>query len=224
MSRDVPQSLEGMRERLVHGVVFGGVRLFATGLRKGRFKKEFDLELCVGHGEQQEHLLFLKGFEGWMPDYRPWVELFSIQFTVSRGDKRIEFADSEVEAGLLSLVASSLGPGSHVFVEYYGDDETRKSLEMNVPPAATRLGYKLLQLGFTWFKDWYFPEGFLEGGQKLQAQKPLDEVSRVRQLRSLGERLQAFLRSHSDTEGDTPLSRSVVRAGAVLKSVDERLA
>ncbi|MHA1209321.1 MAG: DUF1122 family protein [Candidatus Freyarchaeota archaeon] len=49
------------------------------------------------------------------------------------------------------------------------------------PPS---LGYKLFQLGFTWFKDWYFAEGFWEGGVKLQGEKT-NEQNRNRQLEKI---------------------------------------
>lgn len=59
-----------------------------------------------------------------------------------------------------------------MFVEYEWDHVTIRELEFGIPPALSRLGYKLLVRGFTWFKDWYYPEGFMEGGRKLQAEKP----------------------------------------------------
>ena len=49
---------------------------------------------------------------------------------------------------------------------------------MGFPPALTRQGYRLLEYGFTWSKDWYFSEGGHEGGQKIQGEKPLHERAR----------------------------------------------
>ncbi len=223
MNTAMTRTLEEMRERLTDGIQFDGVRMFGKRLKKGRFEKEFDIDVYLRKGGEEEHLLFLKGFDGWMPDYRPWVELFGIQSSVAIGKERIEFADSVIEAELLSLVAGFLGPGSHIFVEYYGDDETRLALEMSVPPAATRLGNELLKLDFTWFKDWYFPEGFLEGGQKLQAQKSLDKESRVRQFLRLREGLQNFREAHPHVQPDTLLSRSLVRAAGALELIEQHL-
>jgi hypothetical protein len=223
MTVRVTQSLEGLRERLTEGIPLDGLTLFAKRPKAGRFRREFDLDVCLREGAEEEHLLFLKAFTGWMPDYRPWVELFGIRFSLPLGKQQIEFADSAIETELLSLVADFLEPASHIFVEYYGDDETRRALEAGVPPAATRLGHKLFQLDFTWFKDWYFPEGFLEGGQKLQAQRPLDEESRARQLLKIREGLERFLAAHRDVRTEILLLRSFFRAEACLEFIERRL-
>ena len=57
-----------------------------------------------------------------------------------------------------------------------------KALELSVPPHLTRLGYLLLKNGFTWLKDWYFPEGFREGAPKLQGEKSLNKDVFMRHL------------------------------------------
>lgn len=66
-------------------------------------------------------------------------------------------------------------------------------LQSGFPPATTRLGFKLFENGFTWFKDWYFPEGFMEGGQKLQGEKTSDMESKNRQLIQILKEIKSFL-------------------------------
>ena len=68
---------------------------------------------------------------------------------------------------------------------YIRDDETRKMLYYNFHLVETPLGLALLSSGFTWFKDWYFPEGGNEGFPKLQSNKPLDITEAIRQLREI---------------------------------------
>jgi hypothetical protein len=64
-------------------------------------------------------------------------------------------------------------------------------------------------LGFTWFKDWYFPEGGNEGGQKLQGEKPLDKKSRERHLMRIHDEVMFFLSGIEKYDKD---ERYVIRA------------
>jgi len=52
--------------------------------------------------------------------------------------------------------------------------------------------------GFRWFKDWYFPEGGLEGGQKLQANKPMDERHNCERIDATVKELTDFLDKNKD--------------------------
>ena len=93
----------------------------------------------------------------------------------------------------LKIFANSLGNGEKIYVEYIDDKETSFGLTYNFPPAITRLGYILFNLGFTWFKDWYFPEGGSEGGQKLQGEKPLNEEFKKKHLKKIHKDVEIFL-------------------------------
>lgn len=68
-----------------------------------------------------------------------------------------------------------LPAGGKLFVTYIRDNETREMLYKGFSPPDTPLGFSLLKAGFTWFKDWYYPEGGNEGSPKLQANKPLNK-------------------------------------------------
>ena len=61
-------------------------------------------------------------------------------------------------------------------VVYLNHIETNLGLQKGVPPPITELGYLLWNAGCTWFKDWYFSEGFREGDVKLQGEKPLNKI------------------------------------------------
>ncbi len=100
------------------------------------------------------------------------------------------FADLVVhDDSVLHDVVEALGPGASVMVAY-GGDETEKELRRKTPPQATPLGLALLRAGCRWFKDWYFPEGGMEGGTKLQGTVPLDEEHRRRAARRLLDELE----------------------------------
>jgi hypothetical protein len=139
-------------------------------------------DLCLRREGGDEHLLCLAIFPGRKPHLRPWVELFCLP---DKDDAIKSYYGSDLETSLLSLLSSALGPGDRIFVEYQEDCETARALALGVPPALTRLGYKLFLLGFTWFKDWYFSEGGREGSQKLQAEKPINSDARRAQMERL---------------------------------------
>ncbi len=141
-----------------------GTVLTTKDLGPGRYIEERDLEVFVRKGNDEQHLLYLKVFNGRPPYYRPWIEVFGI-------NPDVEFFGTFIEDTVFKKLSEALGPGESIFIEYGLDHETRSALQRGQPPEKTRLGSKLLQLGFRWFKDWYFPEGAMEGGQKLQAQK-----------------------------------------------------
>lgn len=101
------------------------------------------------------------------------------------------------DTSILVDVANMLGPGASLMVAY-GGDGTEWALRRKVPPQATPLGLVLLEAGCRWFKDWYFPEGGMEGGTKLQGTVPLDEVRRLEGAGKLLEELEAW------REGDSP--------------------
>ncbi|MCS7171517.1 MAG: DUF1122 family protein [Aquificaceae bacterium] len=122
---------------------------------KGRFVEEENITLEV----LGRRIMHLKAFYGRKPYWKEWVELFHID---------PEFFGSELEDKLYRILSRYF---RRIFVEYYEDKRTLKELISGMPPEKTRLGLKLLALGYRFFKDWYYPEGWMEGGCKLQAEK-----------------------------------------------------
>jgi len=187
--------------------------------KKGRFLEEVNYELRLGFGTGAR-LLALKCFAGRPPYYAKWVEVFAVLPEIDVEGRKIPFAGSELEALLLDLLARELEGGEALFVEYIYDPETSKLLELGAPPVVTRLGFLLFQFGFTWFKDWYFPEGFMEGGPKLQCEKPVGEEARFKHLAKLREEVAAFIpelhRLSSDTKLGAEAARALNRARAIL--------
>ncbi|MFW6173646.1 MAG: DUF1122 family protein [Elusimicrobiota bacterium] len=185
-------SLKNVIKDIIGGIKINGFTVYAKKFTTGRFKEEINLDLYLKSSVYDEHLLYIRVYYGLKPYYRPWVEFFDINNCIKMGTM-IKYLDSKIEEYLLEFFSSSLGPGGKIYVEYIGDEETSYGLTYSFPPAVTRLGYKLFNLGFTWFKDWYFPEGGTEGGQKLQGEKPLNKKSESRQLMKIREEILIFL-------------------------------
>ncbi|BFI76404.1 DUF1122 family protein [Sulfurisphaera ohwakuensis] len=107
--------------------------------------------------------------------YLPWLEIDYSPWLRKEG----------IEDEFFKFIYNFLPAGGKLFVTYVRDKETREMLLKGYSPVDTPLGFSLLKAGFTWFKDWYYPEGGNEGSPKLQANKPLSKDEEIRQLRQL---------------------------------------
>ncbi|MDQ4081303.1 MAG: DUF1122 family protein, partial [Actinomycetota bacterium] len=145
----------------------------------------------------------LKYFAG-RPSARvsPWIEA-----AVARDE-------DELAAEVVRALAAILPAGGYLMVGY-GDDETERGLKRRFPPVVTPLGKALFDAGATWFKDWYYPEGWLEGGLKLQGNKPVSEEARRAHLAELATELEEWLPRVEGVD-DAIARRARERAGAVL--------
>jgi len=200
-------------KQLERGLRVSDYILYVDTVTAGRFREETDLDLYVRNGTHKAHVLYVKIFDGRRPWYKPWIELFGIDRNITINSASIPYIDSAFERRLLTTFSSALSAGENIFVDYHNDVETKKQLAAGFPAVVTRLGSKLHSLGFTWFKDWYFPEGYMEGEQKLQAEKPLDGGSRNRHLREIRASVETFLDSaRGDTRRDQYYQRAVKRA------------
>ncbi len=215
--------VDPLKALIRNGIRVSSYTVRAARVRQGRFAEEINADVVIEKGACREDLLHMKIFTGRPPYYRPWIEVFGIAPEPRICGKTIKYFDSPVEDVVLKTVADALEGGERLFVEYYRDVETMKALELGVPPPATRLGHKLFVLGFTWFKDWYFPEGFMEGGPKLQAEKALNEYQRNEALRKILGELEAFVESNQRSANEYVL-RSVERARQIIKQIRAVLA
>lgn len=204
-------TLREIEGKLIEGLKADKLRLTAVKL-PSRLPHVLQLQLFAERKGEREHLLYAKLYMG-RGHYRPWVELSGIN-PLPLG---MQYFNSALEDALLSLFSSALGPGEHIFVSYVEDLETKRALYFGTPVPATRLGFKLFTLGFTWFKDWYFPEGLKEGGEKLQAEKPLSEEQKREHLEEIRAQLISYLES-------SPLSKKESeRARAVLNVIEREM-
>lgn len=212
------------------GIDAGVARAYAINVKPCGPKGIMNSEIYLRDGPVEDRLLCMAYYPGQKPHYRPWIELFCIHENIAGAP----YFGSEVEERLLEFLCAALGPGGKIFIEYYHDRETYCGLALGIPPAITRQGYKLLSLGFTWFKDWYFAEGGHEGGQKLQAEKPLDENARRKHMQRIKAEVEAFLErsvdwqveskgeEYKDKEGEAReyLQRARERAQELLADID----
>jgi len=151
----------------------------------GRFREEISVEYYIGYGNSWSRLLALKLFMGRPPFYRRWVEVFLVMPRIELRGRVIVFLGSDLERDFIDCLSQKVLPAEKLFIEYLYDAETAKALELGVPPHLTRLGFMLFENGFTWFKNLYYPEGFMEGGPKLQAEKPIGGEAKIKQLKEL---------------------------------------
>jgi len=175
----------------------------------------FALSLKNHDGRISAPIIEGRYFEGRGKWIRPWLE---IEYR-SHNDFDIELSrDSEIR--LFEALSSILPPGGHLMVKYGELKDTARALTVNVPPPATPLGFLFWQAGFRWFKDWYFPEGWMEGGEKLQGNKPLNEEQEQKRIAETFVELRSFLDGKFDWE-DELLGRCRKLAEEVLSSVKE---
>lgn len=162
------------------------IRVF--NLRMGRFVEERDFELFMedknGHISRYP-IIYGKYFGGRGKWYPVWLEItYRPIFNIGgkkKNDRQLQL-EANQEDVLFRYLSELIPNGGRIFVMYTTAGlETIKSIfERSIPPMLTDLGFLLWKNGFRWFKDWYYAEGWLEGGQKLQANKPLNEEIRYK--------------------------------------------
>ncbi len=210
----------GFLDVLSNGLSVGDYRVKVLRFSRGRFREELNVTIGLVLGNDVSELLYMKVFTGRPPFYRPWIEVFGIRSVIRISGIELRYFDSRVEDKFLELISSAIEPGDRLFIEYYNDYETLKALELGVPPVATRLGFKLFMNGFTWFKDWYYPEGFMEGNPKLQAEKPLTPRDKLRHLDSIRRELNGFIKSYSSLAKIEVIAKSISRAKRILDEIN----
>ncbi len=203
---------------------------------RGRFKEEmiFNIMIKVNHdfkaGENIRDILIKKflfsrviWFTGRKPWYLPWMEVSYVPEIMIEKNNTIRVSEKEWDQLLIRVLSNMLPPGSHIMITYDNHHDVLMELEKNVPVVATRIGYLLFLSGFTWFKDWYFPEGLKEGNVKIQGEKPLDHESETRHLKNLMLSIENFLDESRHLE-EPFFERPVYRANKILAIVKKKLA
>lgn len=165
----------------------------------GRFNNEirFEIFLVEENTMTEQPVVHGRYFAG-EGYYRPWLEVHYNE-TVRLNSDNLSLMEEGLDEKLFKHLSDLLPPASHIMVFYSNYPETEKSLSVGVPPSATYIGYLLFMAGCTWFKDWYFPEGFMEGGVKLQGNKSLNNSHRRKALGKLKSELLQFLNKEGET-------------------------
>ncbi len=164
--------------------------IYCSEPKQGRFREEFNVDIFLSLKEKNFPLVHAKVFLG-RGYYRDWIEIFGINANIPD----FSFFGSTAEEKILDIFSSLT---SRLFVEYFEDKETAKELSLGVPVYLSRLGFEIAKRGFTWFKDWYFPEGLMEGGHKIQAERALTEEQKRKHIKELKEEFETFKRKCSD--------------------------
>jgi len=190
---------------VLDGQGIDGYTLLLKDIKRGRFidEKNFNLYLqkedSKSGGDKAseislEPIVIGTYFEGRGKYLKPWLEIF-YQPVVRFKKDELDLPRENLELPIFHALSGLLPAGGRIFVIYDSRYHalTAKALERGVPAAATPLGYLLWRSGFRWFKNWYFSEGWKEGSQKLQANKPLDADHEKRQFQKLYLELKEFL-------------------------------
>ncbi|HEV3408624.1 MAG TPA: DUF1122 family protein, partial [Gaiellaceae bacterium] len=160
-------------------------RLRLGDVRRGRFPEELDAVVLAG--DDGSPAIRLKYFAGRRSaGVLPWIEA-----SLARD------GEEAYRAELVAALAALLPPGGYLMIAY-GDDETERGLKRRFPPAVTPLGKALLDAGCTWFKDWYYPEGWMEGGMKLQGNVPVSAEARAEGLGAVRREIAEWLEAAAD--------------------------
>ena len=187
----------------IEGKKLNGYVLHVDNISRGRFVEEtnFKLYLKAIDGKTSENPV-VKGkyFSGRGKFYKPWLEIYYYNRAKFKSSKIADLSEIGLDEKLFKHLSDLLPPGAHIMVVYLNHRETRKGLEQGVPAPATLIGYLLWKSGCTWFKDWYFAEGFWEGDVKLQGNKPLNEEHRRRDLLETRRELTEFLKKEKGKE------------------------
>ena len=151
--------------------------LHVDNISKGRFVEEINFELylkTVGGETSENPTVKGKYFSGRGEFYKPWLEIYYDKRVMFESSKIVDLSKEGLDEKMFKHLSDLLPPGSHIMVVYLNHEETRKGLEHRVPAPATPLGCLLWKSGCTWFKDWYFAEGFFGGRHKTSGQQALE--------------------------------------------------
>jgi hypothetical protein len=195
--------------------------LHVENISRGRFVEETNFELylkTIDRETSENPVVKAKYFSGRGEFYKPWLEIYYDNQVQFESAKIVDLSEERLDEKLFKHLSQFLPPNSHIMVIYVNHEETRKGLELGVPPPATSIGYLLWKSGCTWFKDWYFAEGFWEGDVKLQGNKPLNKENRRKSLLEIRRELTEFLKKEKGEEKLFLDARK--RAEDVLKDIE----
>lgn len=192
-------------------------------ISKGRFVEEINFELYLKsrRGETSKNAVVMgKFFSGRGEFYKPWIEIYYDPYVIFKSSDKVNLSENRLDEKLFKHLSSLVPPGGHIMVFYLNHEDTNKGLQMGIPAPATPIGHLLWKAGCTWFKDWYFAEGFMEGDVKLQGDKPLGKAGKERDLHRIYEELIDFLKEQR--EGKLFLEAKK-RAENVLKDIEKEI-
>ncbi len=213
-------------ERILGGGRVGGYTMTLSGLKTGRTGRESYFNLFLARGGEASRKPVVQGlfFAGRGEYIRAWLEFRYDPRVVFGEDMESDLEEEGLTGALFSALGELIPPGGSMMAIYGAEEhplfrETEMGLKRGFPPPATPLGRYLWDVGLRWFKDWYFPEGWLEGSMKLQATRPLDEAVRSQREERAREELVAFMeRLRGGTVSELE-RKALARAEAILSTL-----
>jgi hypothetical protein len=221
--------LDGPRENLLRsldGRELNGYSLELRDFKKGRTERESYFNLFLRRDGISSSIPVVQGlfFTGRGEFIKAWIEFRYAPMVKFPDGGTVDLEMEGLTSELFDLLGAMIPPGGSMMVIYGAERhplsaDTEKGLKRDFPPQATPFGYYLWNAGFRWFKDWYFPEGWMEGGMKLQATRPLDAEIRARREEKAARELREFIEKLEDGVR-TPLEdEALSRAEDVLSSI-----
>ena len=221
--------IDGPAEVLIRelaGVELDGYTLEPGDFKRGRTDRESYFNLFLSRHGLLSRAPIVQGlfFTGRGDYIKAWIEFRYDPVAAFADGTVVDLEERKLTAPLFYLLGTLIPPGGSMMVIYGAEAhavsaDTEKGLKRSFPPAATPLGYYLWTSGLRWFKDWYFSEGWMEGGMKLQATRPLNEEVRALREAKAGEELNAFGAALRSRELN-PLERdALARAEDVLTTL-----
>jgi len=115
---------------------------------------------------------------------KPWMDLEYYEELNFLQEKKLKhtitLSSKALDSTLFKYLGDLIPPGGHLMVSYEGENEihtdTKKALNIGIPPVATALGFLIFMSGFQYIKNWYLAEGGHEGPRKLWGEKAPDDT------------------------------------------------
>ncbi|WP_309492585.1 DUF1122 family protein [Candidatus Hecatella orcuttiae] len=176
-------------------------------------QKYFELYILNGENQQAEPPLF-RGIHSsgraslWV---KGWVDGEYFEQVAFPHGAKLHLTESGLDVRLFKLLGSLIPLGGSLMVAYemfWGKSqvhrETSLALKQGIPPLLTPLGYLLFQADcWIGIKDWYWPEGGMEGPPKLQGFKAPDEKTERKKTLDTIKMLENFLRRQPESISET---------------------
>jgi hypothetical protein len=139
---------------------------------------------------------------------KPWMDLQyweQLECAASAGGSRCILLSSHgLDRRLFHYLGDSIPGGGHLMISYEDDqkihNDTLRSLNLGIPPAATSLGFLLFLAGFQHIKNWYLSEGGYEGPRKLWGEKAINEPFARAYLEATGLQIHTFLEANISSD------------------------
>ncbi len=177
---------------LREGIYYRDLIVIAKNVRENRESGEIDLDLYLSGIDFDEYLLRIKLFQGRKQHYKQWVEIRNIHNELIHLGS--SFFGSDIEYRMYELFHNYLEPGGKLLIDYSHDIVTRNQLRKLVPPVLTRMGWVLLKVGFTQFRD-LFVASSRESRMELAAEKEFSYEDKVEKLKKIRREIENWINS-----------------------------